>query len=61
MSNYRLGAILIPYFRPDFDRVREYGLRRDHPDLEYDATGNLKVRQKYVSAPGRANLLYLPP
>jgi hypothetical protein len=36
-------------------------LRRDHPDLEYDSVGNLKARQKYLSPPGRANMLYLPP
>ena len=39
----------------------DYRLRRDHPDLEYDACGNLKVRRKYFSPPGRSNMLYLPP
>src|SRR5258706_8576547 len=43
------------------NQVREYRLRRDHPDLEYDFAGNLKVRQKYLSTPGRSNMLYLPP
>jgi hypothetical protein len=41
--------------------VREYRLRRDQPDFEYDASGNLKPRQKYLSAPGRTNMLYVIP
>ena len=55
------AGLLIPYFLPESNQVREYRLRRDHPDLEYDFAGNLKVRQKYLSAPGRTNMLYLPP
>ena len=55
------AGIVIPYFHPESSQVREYRLRRDHPDLEYDFAGNLKVRQKYLSAPGRSNMLYLPP
>ena len=58
-GNY--AGILIPYFHPESDQVREYRLRRDHPDLEYDSAGNLKARQKYLSPPGRSNMLYLPP
>jgi len=58
-GNY--SGILIPYFRPDSDRVREYRLRRDHPDLEYDVAGNLRLRQKYLSPIGRSNMLYLSP
>ena len=58
-GNY--SGILMPYFRPDSDRVREYRLRRDHPDLEYDVAGNLRLRQKYLSPVGRSNMLYLPP
>jgi hypothetical protein len=55
------AGIVIPYFHPESGQVREYRLRCDHPDLEYDFAGNLKVRQKYLSAPGRSNMLYLPP
>ena len=55
------SGLLIPYFHSESNQVREYRLRRDHPDLEYDFAGNLKVRQKYLSAPGRSNMLYLPP
>ena len=58
-GNY--AGILIPYFLPGSDQVREYRLRRDQPDLEYDSAGNLKPRQKYLSPPGRSNMLYLVP
>jgi predicted P-loop ATPase len=58
-GNY--AGIIIPYFRPGADYVREYRLRRDHPDMEYDSTGDLKPRQKYLSPPGRSNMLYLVP
>ena len=58
-GNY--AGILIPYFLPGSDQVREYRLRRDQPDLEYDASGNLKPRQKYLSPPGRSNMLYVVP
>ena len=46
------AGILIPYCLPGSDQIREYRLRRDHPDLECDAAGNLKPRQKYLIPPG---------
>ncbi len=55
------AGLVIPYFHPESNQVREYRLRRDHPDFGHDFAGNLKERQKYLSAPGRANMLYLPP
>ena len=55
------AGIVIPYFHPGSDQVREYRLRRDHPDLESDSAGNLKPRQKYLSPPGRSNMLYFVP
>ncbi len=58
-GNY--AGIIIPYFRPGANGIREYRLRRDHPDIEYDSSGNLKLRQKYLSPPGRSNMLYLVP
>ena len=58
-GNY--AGIVIPYFDPRSDQVREYRLRRDQPDLEYDSSGNLKTRQKYLSPPGRSNMLYVVP
>jgi hypothetical protein len=47
------SGIAIPYFRPGSERVHDYRLRRDHPDIEYDGSGSLKVKQKYLSPPGR--------
>jgi hypothetical protein len=58
-GNY--AGIVIPYFHPGSNQVREYRLRRDHPDLEYDSAGNLKPRQKYLTPPGRSNMLYFVP
>jgi hypothetical protein len=46
------AGILIPYFLPGSDQIREYRLRRVHPDLECDAAGNLKPRQNYLSPQG---------
>jgi hypothetical protein len=36
-GNY--AGMLIPYFHPGSDRVREYRLRRDQPEYEYDSAG----------------------
>ena len=55
------AGILIPYFHPGSDQVREFRLRRDRPELEYDASGNLKERNKYLRPPGRSNMLYIVP
>jgi predicted P-loop ATPase len=55
------SGIVIPYFSPASKHIREYRLRRDHPDREVQANGEVKVKQKYLSPPGRANMLYLAP
>ena len=55
------SGILLPYFHPGSNQVRDYRLRRDRTDLEYDDDGSLKAKRKYLSAPGRSNMLYLPP
>src|SRR3982751_1308136 len=55
------SGILIPYFWPGEDHVRECRLRRDHPEMEADANGEQKPKNKYLSPPGRGNLLYFPP
>lgn len=55
------AGIAIPYFAPGSHHVREYRLRRDHPDFEAGVDGQLRVKQKYLSPPGRGNMLYLPP
>ncbi len=56
-NNGNYAGILIPYFHPGSDHVREYWLRRDQPDFEFDSTENLKPRQKYLSPPGRSNVI----
>ena len=55
------GGIIFPYIWPGEDDVREYRLRRDHPDLEQAEGGRFKEKNKYLWPPGRGNLLYLPP
>ena len=55
------AGIAIPYLAPGSHHVREYRLRRDHPDFEEGTNGELRVKQKYLSPPGRGNMLYLPP
>ena len=55
------AGIAIPYFLPGETAIREYRIRRDNPDLEAGSDGKIKERKKYVSPPGRGNLLYFPP
>ena len=43
------AGIVIPYRRPGSDQVRDYRLRRDQPDLEYDSSGNVKQRQNILA------------
>jgi hypothetical protein len=50
----------IPYFLPGDSRIREWRLRRDHPDIEY-VGGKPKECGKYLSPPGRKNMLYFVP
>ena len=54
-------GVLFPYIWPGEDRVREFRLRRDRPDLEAKAEGGFKERGKYLSPPGRGNLVYFVP
>lgn len=53
-------GLVIPYFLPGEARVREWRLRRDHPDIGYK-DGSLKERGKYLSPPGRKNMIYFVP
>jgi hypothetical protein len=56
------AGITFPCVWPgDGDHIREYRLRRDHPELELQPDGTLKERNKYLSPPGRGNLLYFVP
>ena len=54
------AGLVFPYLLPGEDRVREYRLRRDKPDIEYD-DGKPKEKAKYLAPPGRGNMLYFPP
>ncbi|MGH9436855.1 MAG: VapE domain-containing protein [Terriglobia bacterium] len=58
-GNY--SGIAIPYFLPGSSVAREYRLRRDHSEMEIDSQGRVKPRQKYLSPPGRGNMLYFAP
>lgn len=55
------SGVAFPYVWPGEERVREYRLRRDRPELEQRDDGTLKERDKYLSPPGRGNLLYFVP
>jgi hypothetical protein len=55
------SGIAIPYSLPGSTEIREYRLRRDHPEMEVDSQGRVKSKQKYVSPPGRGNMLYFAP
>lgn len=54
------AGLIFPYIWPGETIARDYRLRRDHPELEYKPDGATKERQKYLSPPGRSNLLYFP-
>jgi len=53
-------GLAIPYFLPGELHVRDWRLRRDHPDIEYKS-GKPKERGKYLSPPGRKNMVYFVP
>jgi hypothetical protein len=55
------AGIVFPYVWPGELHVREYRLRRDHPDLEQQPDGPPKERAKYLWPPGRGNRLYFVP
>ena len=53
-------GLAIPYSLPGESHVREWRLRRDHPDMEYK-DGKQRERGKYLSPPGRKNMIYFAP
>ncbi len=59
-ANTNYAGIVFPYFRPGTSEVRDYRLRRDQPDL-VRVEGQLKEKAKYLSPPGRSNMIYFPP
>ena len=54
------AGLVFPYTLPGEERIREFRLRRDKPDLEHQANGKPKQRAKYLAPPGRGNMLYFP-
>jgi hypothetical protein len=54
------AGIVFPNVMPGESRPRENRLRLDHPPIEYK-DGQPKERGKYLSPPGRGNLLYFVP
>jgi hypothetical protein len=55
------SGIIFPYTFPGETRPREYRLRRDCPDLEKQPDGSTREKNKYLSPPGRGNILYFSP
>ena len=53
-------GIIIPYFNPLNGWLRDYRLRRDHPEIEFDNNGNRKECHRYLAPPGKGNMLYVP-
>ncbi len=53
-------GLAIPYFLPGESRIREWRLRRDRPEIEYK-DGKPRERGKYLSPPGRKNMIYFVP
>lgn len=60
-GNADYSGIVFPYSLPGTPNPREYRLRRDNPDLEQRPDGIIKEKAKYLSPPGRGNLLYFVP
>lgn len=59
-SSGSYSGIVFPNIWPGETKAREYRLRRDYPDLEYK-DGQPRQKAKYLSPPGRGNLLYFVP
>jgi predicted P-loop ATPase len=55
------SGILIPYLWPGDLHVRDYRLRREHPELVQGNDGTLKLYRKYLCPPGRGGMIYMPP
>ena len=55
------SGLIFPYYLPGSSSPREYRLRRDNPDLEQGSDGRIRQKGKYLSPPGRGNLLYFVP
>jgi hypothetical protein len=53
-------GIVIPYFNPLNGLLRDYRLRRDHPEIEFDNHGKRRECRRYMAPPGKGNMLYIP-
>ena len=60
-DNGSYAGIIFPYVWPGENHCREYWLRRDQPEIQYDEDGHPKEKNKYLGPPGRGNLLYIAP
>lgn len=60
-DNGKYAGLIFPYVWPGNEHAREYRLRRDHPDIQFDTKGQPKEKNKYLGPPGRGNLLYVVP
>jgi RecA-family ATPase len=60
-GNGDCAGLLIPHFLPGESQPRQYALRRDNPDIEYNADGKPKEKSKYLLPPGTPNILYFCP
>lgn len=60
-DNGNYSGLVFPYRYPGNSNAREYRLRRDIPDIEYDSDGQPKEKAKYLGSPGSRNKLYYPP
>src|SRR3990167_7755998 len=49
-GNY--SGLIIPNIAPGEEHIREYCLRRDHPDLESKPDGGTREKGKYLHPPG---------
>jgi hypothetical protein len=60
-NNDSYAGIIFPYIWPGETHIREYWLRRDHPDIRVGNDGQPREIAKYLGPPGRGNLLYFVP
>lgn len=60
-ADHDYAGVVFPYFFPETELTRERRLRRDNPDLERNADGKVKEKAKYLSPPGRDNMIYFSP
>lgn len=55
------SGTIYPYLWPGSDQPRDYRLRLDNPEMEWQDDGKQKPKAKYLSAAGRAPMLYIMP